>query len=142
MLTIERPLLDQLLDHLQACYPQEGCGLLAGDGATGEVTAVYPIENTLHSPTAYRMDPTQQVQAMLALEERGWQMLAIYHSHPQGPEHPSATDVALAMYPEALHIIVSLQDRAAPVVRIFRIAGQDVVEQTMRVVQPSGKKCV
>ena len=142
MLAIERPLLEELLSHLQACYPQEGCGLLAGNEATGVVTAVYPIENSLHSPTAYRMDPTQQVQAMLALEERGWQMLAIYHSHPQGPELPSATDVALAMYPEALHIIVSLQDHAAPMVRTFRIVGQDVVEQTMRVVQPSDENCV
>lgn len=134
MLTIERPLLDQLLEHLQACYPQEGCGLLAGDGETGWVTAVYPIENSLHSPTAYKMNPTQQVQAMLELEARGWQMLAIYHSHPHGPETPSVTDVAQAMYPEAFHIIVSLQDRARPVVRTFSIAGQEVVEQKMRVV--------
>lgn len=134
MLTIERPLLDQLLEHLQACYPQEGCGLLAGDGETGWVTAVYPIENSLHSPTAYKMNPTQQVQAMLELEARGWQLLAIYHSHPHGPETPSVTDVAQAMYPEAFHIIVSLQDRARPVVRIFSIAGQEVVEQKMRVV--------
>lgn len=134
MLTIERPLLDQLLEHLQACYPQEGCGLLAGDGETGWVTAVYPIENSLHSRTAYKMNPTQQVQAMLELEARGWQLLAIYHSHPHGPETPSVTDVAQAMYPEAFHIIVSLQDRARPVVRIFSIAGQEVVEQKMRVV--------
>lgn len=142
MLTIERPLLNQILNHLQACYPLEGCGLLAGDGETGWVTAVYPIENSLHSPTAYQMDPTQQVQAMLDLEARGWQLLAIYHSHPHGPELPSVTDVTLALYPEALYVIVSLQERAVPVVRAFRIAGQAVVEQTMKVVQPSDENCV
>ncbi|MBK8904384.1 MAG: M67 family metallopeptidase [Anaerolineaceae bacterium] len=134
MLTIERPLLNQLLKHLQNCYPLEGCGLLAGDEETGGVTAVYPIENSLHSPTAYEMDPTQQIQAMLDLETHGWQLLAIYHSHPQGPEVPSATDVALAMYPDAMYVIVSLQKRAGPVVRAFRIDGQVVVEQSMRVV--------
>ncbi len=142
MLTIERPLLNQLIDHLQACYPLEGCGLLAGDAEMGWVTAVYPIENSLHSPTAYKMDPAQQIQAMLDLEACGWQLLALYHSHPHGPEVPSATDITLATYPEAIYVIVSLQERAAPVVRTFRIAGQAVIEQTMRVVQPSGENCV
>jgi proteasome lid subunit RPN8/RPN11 len=142
MLTIERPLLDKILNQLQACYPLEGCGLLAGDAATGRVTAVYPIENSLLSPTAYKMNSAQQVQAMLDLEACGWQLLALYHSHPYGPEVPSVTDVALATYPEAIYVIVSLQERATPVARAFRIAGQTVVEQTMRVVQPSGENCV
>ena len=134
MLTIARPFLDQMLDHLQACYPLEGCGLLAGD-EHGRVTAVYPIANILQSPTAYEMDPELQIEAMLALEAAGWQMLAIYHSHPRGPEHPSATDIALAYYPEALHLIVSLREPTAPVVRAFRITGQEVVEQKIKVTQ-------
>lgn len=116
--------------------------MLAGDAEMGWVTAVYPIENSLHSPTAYKMDPAQQIQAMLDLEACGWQLLALYHSHPHGPEVPSATDITLATYPEAIYVIVSLQERAAPVVRTFRIAGQAVIEQTMRVVQPSGENCV
>jgi len=132
MLTIKRPLLNQMLDHLQTCYPLEGCGLLAGDEA-GLVTAVYPIDNILRSPTAYEMDPRQQIEAMLALEAAGWQMLAIYHSHPQGPELPSSTDIALAYYPEAVNIIVSLREQNAPVVRVFQIVGQAVVEQKMKV---------
>ncbi len=132
MLTINRPFLNQMLDHLQACYPLEGCGLLAGAGARS-VTAVYPIDNILQSPTAYEMDPQQQIQAMLALEAADWQMLAIYHSHPQGPEHPSTTDIAQAYYPEALHIIVSLREQTAPVVRAFRILGQEVVEQKIKI---------
>jgi [CysO sulfur-carrier protein]-S-L-cysteine hydrolase len=133
MLTIERPLLKQILDHLRGCYPLEGCGLLAGD-ETGTVTAVYPIENSLHSPTAYQMEPTQQIQAMLDMEAAGWQLLAIYHSHPQGPERPSPTDIALAYYPEAVTIIVSLRERTAPVVRAFQILGQAVVENKIKII--------
>lgn len=132
MLTIARPFLDEMLDHLQACYPWEGCGLLAGD-LDGVVTAVYPIDNILQSPTAYEMDPQQQVEAMLALEAAGWQMLAIYHSHPQGPPQPSATDIALAHYPEALHVVVSLREQNAPKVRAFQIMEQEVVEQKIKV---------
>ncbi len=132
MLTIARPFLDQVLDHLQACYPLEGCGLLAGD-ETGLVTAVYPIDNVLHSPTAYEMDPKQQIEAMLALEAAGWQLLAIYHSHPQGPEEPSATDITLAYYPKVLYIIVSLREQTLPVVRAFQIMAQEVVEQKIKI---------
>jgi len=132
MLTIERPFLDQMLQHLQAEYPLEGCGLLAGDGM-GWVTAVYPIRNILQSPTNYEMDPRQQIQAFLDIEANGWQMVAIFHSHPQGPESPSPTDIALAFYPEAAHIIVSLQNRTAPIVRAFTIEAQTVTEQTITI---------
>jgi [CysO sulfur-carrier protein]-S-L-cysteine hydrolase len=133
MLTIERPFLNQIVDYLQACYPLEGCGLLAGD-ERGWVTAVYPITNILHSPTAYEMDPGQQLQAMLNLEAAGWQLLAIYHSHPHGPETPSPTDIALAFYPESAYIIVSLRERFEPAVRAFQIVAKEVIEQTIIVV--------
>ncbi len=132
MLTIARPFLNQMLDHLQTCYPLEGCGLLAGD-ETGMVTAVYPIDNMLQSATAYKMRPQQQVEAMLAMEAAGWRLLAIYHSHPQGPPQPSATDIALTTYPDALHVIVSLPEQAEPVVRAFHIRGQGVVAESITV---------
>jgi proteasome lid subunit RPN8/RPN11 len=132
VLTIERPFLNQILNHLQACYPQEGCGLVAGDDA-GWVTAVYPIHNSLQSPIAYKMDPKQQLSAMLDLEAKGWQLLAIYHSHPKGPEVPSNSDIQQAFYPEALTIIVSLRERAKPIVRIFQITKQMVTEKKMKV---------
>jgi proteasome lid subunit RPN8/RPN11 len=132
MLQIERPHLKQMLAHLQACYPLEGCGLLAGDGE-GRVTAVYPIENMLRSPTAYEMEPRQQIEAMLALEAAGWQLVAIYHSHPQGPEEPSPTDIALAFYPEVAYVIVSLQKLTEPTMRMFRIFGEEVVEQKIKI---------
>ena len=141
MLTIKRPFLNQILTHLQNCYPQEGCGLVAGDEAGG-VTAVYPINNALQSATAYKMVPQQQLRAMLDLEANGWQLLAIYHSHPQGPEHPSVTDIKQATYPEALTLIVSLHDQSSPVTRLFHILGPTVTEKKMKVVQPSGEICV
>ena len=133
MLTIERPFLDQIITHLQSCYPLEGCGLVAGNEA-GEITAVYPIENSLQSPTAYEMAPRQQIEAMLDMEAQGWQMAAIYHSHPQGPERPSATDIALAFYPEASYIIVSLKNRTEPVIRAFTIEAGNVSERIITLV--------
>ncbi|MDT8306339.1 MAG: M67 family metallopeptidase [Anaerolineae bacterium] len=109
----------EMLAHLRAAYPEEGCGLMAG--RDGEVLQLYPVENMLHSRVAFEMEPYQQLQAFQSLEEAGWELLAIYHSHPHGPETPSAHDIAQAYYPEALSVIVSLEEPERPVVRAFAI---------------------
>lgn len=132
-LVLKRPFYNQILAHLQAEYPLEACGILAGKA--GEIVHLYPIENKLHSPTAYEMEPQQQLNAMLDMDDKGWEMTAVYHSHPQGPETPSVTDVAQAYYPDVVHLIVSLRQRAQPVLRAFMIANGRVTELEI-VVQP------
>lgn len=126
MLHIIRPIYQTMLAHVQVLYPLEGCGLLAGEDQV--ITHLYAIENRLHSATRFEMEPLQQVQAMLDMEAQGYSLLAIYHSHPQGPPVPSKTDVTQAYYPEVGHLIVSLQDRARPSVRAFTIADGRVTE--------------
>jgi proteasome lid subunit RPN8/RPN11 len=92
-----------MLDHVRACLPEEACGLLAG--REGRVEHTWPIENAAHSPVQFRMEPRAQVQSLLAIETRGWDLLAIYHSHPSGPTGPSGSDQAEWAYPEALALI-------------------------------------
>jgi proteasome lid subunit RPN8/RPN11 len=108
-----------MLDHLWSTYPQEGCGLLAGKD--GNVFRIYIVENRLASPTAYEMDPQQQLEAMLDIEDQGSELLAIFHSHPGGPDVPSATDLATAYYPEAAYVIVSYHDPERPTARAFTV---------------------
>jgi [CysO sulfur-carrier protein]-S-L-cysteine hydrolase len=124
----------QLLAEAQAAFPLEVCGLMAGKG--GRVRRLYPVDNVLQSPSAFLMDARQQVEAMLEMEAHGWELLAIYHSHPAGPAEPSATDVAQAYYPEALHLILSLEDRARPWLRAFAINEGRVEEKEWQLVQP------
>ena len=119
ILHIKRPLYQAMIAHLQAHYPLEACGILAG--TTHHISHVYPVNNILASPVAYEMDPQQQLEAMIDLEARGWNMSAIFHSHPTGPEQPSATDIAQAYYPDCVYVIVSLANLEEPVVRGFRI---------------------
>jgi len=138
MLTINRDLkisrqdYEAMLAAVLKAFPFEGCGLLAGDA--GLVQQVYSITNTLNSPAAYRMDPQQQVESMLDLEERGLELLAIYHSHPNGPEMPSFTDISQAYYPEAATIIISLSDVNNPVVRAFSILDGQVTKLQLNVI--------
>jgi proteasome lid subunit RPN8/RPN11 len=97
----------QMQAHVQRCAPEEACGLLVG--TAGRVRAVCEITNALHSPVRFRMAEQEQVNAFLELEQRGWELLAIYHSHPNGPPGPSPTDLAEFAYPGVLYVIWSLQ---------------------------------
>jgi proteasome lid subunit RPN8/RPN11 len=86
-----------------AAVPEEGCGLVLGMADLG--LEVVPVENVLHSPTGFRLEGAAQVQALVRAEQEGWELVAVFHSHPHGPNHPSPTDLAEASYPEALCLI-------------------------------------
>jgi proteasome lid subunit RPN8/RPN11 len=118
-LRIEQRHYRQMLEHLSCSLPHEGCGLLAG--TMGFVTRVYGVLNQLASPSAFEMDPKQQLEAMIDIEDRGLDLLAIFHSHPVGPEFPSAVDVSAAYYPEAINVIVSFAGAEQPIVKAFYI---------------------
>jgi [CysO sulfur-carrier protein]-S-L-cysteine hydrolase len=62
------------------------------------------------------------------IEDKGWQLIAIYHSHPANEAYPSRTDVSLAYYPDAVYIIVSLAGEDPPPVRAFRIVDGNIRE--------------
>lgn len=107
-----RDIYGAMVAHLRAVLPLEGCGLLAGND--GRIERHYPIDNRLNSRTAFEMEPEQLVSAVLNLEGQGLALLAIYHSHPDGPDAPSATDIIQANYPDTVQIIVSFRDRGRP----------------------------
>jgi proteasome lid subunit RPN8/RPN11 len=115
---------EAVLAHLKSVYPAEGCGLLAGKN--GRVHHIYPVDNALASPQAFEMVPEQLVKAMIDIEEQGFSLLGIYHSHPQGPPFPSPTDIAQANYPETVQVIVSLQDQTRPETGAFQIINNRV----------------
>ena len=94
----------EMRSHVEACLPHEGCGLLAG--SAGVVEAVLPVRNAAGSPVKFRMDPIEQLHALDWIDSRGLDLVGIFHSHPTGPDAPSATDVAEAAY-EVVHIIWS-----------------------------------
>jgi proteasome lid subunit RPN8/RPN11 len=96
---------DQVADDV----PLESCGLLAGAGEV--IRQVIPVPNALQSATRYRFSPSAQLAAFEEIEREGLEMLAIYHSHPRGPVHPSPTDIAEAFY-LVVYVIWSPQDAA------------------------------
>jgi len=94
-----------MLADVRACDPVEACGLIAGRAS--QAVHVIPVTNVLQSRVRFRMDPLEQLNAFNQIEERGLELLAIYHSHPDGPATPSVTDVTEAAYPGVVHLIWS-----------------------------------
>jgi proteasome lid subunit RPN8/RPN11 len=76
--------------------PLEACGLLAGKNNT--VRAVLEIRNQAQSPVRFVMDPHEQLTAFNWMDSNKLDLLAIFHSHPAGPEAVSETDIADATY--------------------------------------------
>jgi proteasome lid subunit RPN8/RPN11 len=130
-LDLDRATYDALIAHARSDVPFEVCGLLAG--LDGRVARHYEIPNAARSMTYYTMDPKALLRAMHEMDDEEWDLLAIYHSHTHTEAFPSATDVQLAAYPDAVYLIVSLQDPAVPVVRAFDIRDGKITERVLTV---------
>jgi proteasome lid subunit RPN8/RPN11 len=91
-------------EHVERQAPLEACGLLAGK--EDRVEWVIPIRNQAQSAVRFIMEPHEQLQAFQKIDSRGLELLGIFHSHPGGPDHPSATDIAEATY-AVVHLIWS-----------------------------------
>jgi proteasome lid subunit RPN8/RPN11 len=116
---LSRDIVDDLVAHAREDAPNECCGIIAAEN--GRAVRLFRATNAEASPVRYSLDPREQYAITMEIEEHGWELGAIYHSHTRSPAYPSQTDVNLAFYPDALYVIVSVQDLDRPDVRAFRI---------------------
>lgn len=81
------------LAWLCAAYPHEGVGLLLGTD-DGVVMQYVPARNMAPSPrTQFVLDPQAWLDADMLVQRHSWQVLALVHSHPDAPAHPSRADM-------------------------------------------------
>jgi proteasome lid subunit RPN8/RPN11 len=126
----------ELIAWARSGIPNESCGILAGDRPAyegGRAVGFHPLTNAEASPFLYRIDPVEQLHAMLALDDADQVVWGIFHSHVASPAEPSVTDIGLAFYPDALYLICSLADRDAPHVRAWSILEGAASEVALRV---------
>jgi len=124
-LKIPDNIFEQMLQQARTEAPIEACGILAGKD--GLVEKFYKMTNTDQSNTHFMMKPEEQFKVVKDIRSANLEMLAIYHSHPGSPARPSAEDIRLAVMPDIVYIIVSLQN-AEPDVKGFLIEDGDVSE--------------
>ena len=133
MFDIQRPYVDEIIAHAREDAPNECCGILAG--ADGRVERLYRATNIEHSPYRYNVDPKELLRVYREIEDQGWALLGIYHSHTATEAYPSPTDARLAGWPDAVYLIVSLQEPQRPVLRGFRINDGSITEEPLRIVE-------
>jgi [CysO sulfur-carrier protein]-S-L-cysteine hydrolase len=106
----------EMRSHILRNFPEEACGFVAGLPLPGRAgwrsVSVLPVTNMLHSPVRYKLEPREHLAAFEKLDSRGWELAAIFHSHPAGPNHPSRTDLAESAYPDTIYLIWSHENDA------------------------------
>jgi proteasome lid subunit RPN8/RPN11 len=141
MLRLEIPtnIFERMLRQARTQVPIEACGILAGKD--GVIEKFYEMTNIDQSSDHFMMEPKEQFKVIKDIRSAGRQILAICHSHPQTPARPSAEDIRLALTPDVVYIIVSLQNKNSPEVKGFLIGdsapssrqGASVTEVSVRI---------
>ncbi len=124
--------MHQLIAQARGDAPNETCGIIGGKG--GRALKIFPLKNIDPEPrTRYSSDAHELLHALREIEDKGWEHLAIYHSHPASPAYPSPIDIARAFYPDAIYLLVSLMNPEQATVRAFAINQGKVVEVTLEI---------
>lgn len=135
MLKLEIPsnIFGRMVEQAKAEAPVEACGILAG--SDGKVEKFYKMTNADKSCVHFMMEPKEQFTVVKDIRSAGLKMLAIYHSHPATPARPSAEDIRLALTPDVIYVIVSLQDAKCPNVKGFLVENGNVTDVSVRILQ-------
>ena len=152
MLTLAPYHLEAMQTHAEQAYPQECCGLLLGkaDLIQGqyqqELYQVRPMENTwdqcksevapdqadLTTSRRYWVSPTEMIAAQKYARNQGWDIIGVYHSHPDQKAVPSECDRQWA-WPQYAYVIVAVEQGIAQDLQSWmldddhRFQSQDVI---------------
>ena len=131
MVRVLRSVYDGMIQHVLQSPTEESCGLLSGKDGT--ITRQFRTANVAENRTVrYEAAPLDVRRILEEIDGAGEQHLGIYHSHPNSPAYPSATDRKLAAY-DVTYFVISLKSRARPSVRAFRICKQSPTDEEAEV---------
>lgn len=116
-LVLPRTIADEMIEQCERERPNEACGLLAAQD--GNIVHCFEMTNAAASPVRYSLDTKEQFAVYRELDDKGWELGGVYHSHTRTEAYPSPTDVRMASE-DVPYLIVSLASQP-PVIRAFRI---------------------
>jgi proteasome lid subunit RPN8/RPN11 len=130
-LHLSRAIADEMVEYCFAGRPNEACGILAS--MDGEVVKVFKMTNASASPMRYSLDPKEQFAVYRKLDDEGWELGGVFHSHTRTEAYPSPTDVRLASE-DVPYLIVSLAGEPASI-RAFRILKDNWTDESGDIVE-------
>jgi [CysO sulfur-carrier protein]-S-L-cysteine hydrolase len=131
---ISTELRQEVIAHALDDPRNEVCGVIAvaGGEAGGNplrAVSVHRATNVHASPLKFEIDPKELLELYGAIEARGHELGAIYHSHVRSAPYPSQTDVNFAAnWPGVEWLIVGLANGQEPELRSYLIEQGEVRE--------------
>lgn len=124
-LNISSELIKRIHAHGEAAYPDEGAGLLLGivSQANRQVYDLLEFDNAREDGARHNRYLLTAQDYMFGEQEAarlGLEVIGVFHSHPDHPEHPSEFDREWAM-PWLSYIITSVQSGQAAITRSWQL---------------------
>jgi proteasome lid subunit RPN8/RPN11 len=106
--------------HAAETYPNECCGALIASG--DRIIEAFRLPNTTAEGARRRfmIAPVDYRLAEARARERQGTLVGFYHSHPDHPARPSATDLAQA-WPNLTYIIVAVREGTPEDLKSWRL---------------------
>ncbi len=132
MLKISTPCQSQLHSFITQGYPHETCGVLLGkqNNNTREILQITQAKNLNEEKpeVRYDLDPKDLLKADNLAKENGWEIIGIWHSHPDHPAKPSETDRQGA-WSNWSYVIVSVTQQGIEDTRSWLLNGEEFIEE-------------
>lgn len=142
--------LTEVLRHLEAAYPNEGCGLILRNAAGG--FRIRPMQNAYDryhgvdperyprsARTAYMFDGKEQLQVHREADANGEEIACIFHSHADVGAYFSAEDRAMAapegtpLHPSVTYLVVAVDAGKATAARLYWWEQGDFAEKILTI---------
>lgn len=138
----------EVIHHLEACYPDEGCGILfqAADGSLrvrpmenvyDRYHALDPVNYPRTARTAYLFEPREQLRVFEEADRLGESVACYFHSHADVGAYFSAEDRVMAapdgvpLHPGVSYLVVAVDAGRATAARLYRWEGGDFAESVV-----------
>ncbi|WP_331649618.1 M67 family metallopeptidase [Piscinibacter sp.] len=135
VLELSATLQGRLTRWAQAGYPRECCGLLLGRVNDGVVHVDDVLQarnaNAERAGDRYELDAQDFLRADAQARARQLDVVGVWHTHPDHPARPSATDRAHA-WDGWSYLILAVGAQGVDALRSWRLDGEEFVEEAVR----------
>lgn len=143
-------------------YPEEVCGLVVGRRAEPASYTLRPLRNAAetarprdpegrprNAASAYWADPLELLRVLREAEAAGWELVTLYHSHPEAAANFSRMDRAYALTPDGEpwwpgmdYLVVSIRGGRGAAARVYAWDGSagEFVGREVRLPEAQGDR--
>ncbi|MHA1991484.1 MAG: Mov34/MPN/PAD-1 family protein [Candidatus Hodarchaeales archaeon] len=124
--------------HSEKTFPEECCGVLIGKKENGSVVLEARAMRNTNEGTRerrYNIDPIDLMKIDKEAEEKGFELLGIYHSHPNHPSRPSKFDLEHA-WPNFSYIVLSVKDGKSDLLTSWKLKSDrsDFLQEKIKII--------